>query len=296
MRRLTFLIFVVLLVFPMSVSAQQVIMIEDMVVQFWPEFDRPEMLVIYDIKLSDDTQFPITLSFRIPIEAGEPFVVADGEVGDNVVSERTVEGDWGVISFTTNSTLITIEYYDPKITIEDSTRNFTYTWPGDYLVNNMSLVIKQPLDADSLQATPQLDGSQREADGYLYSYKELNGISAGQVFEFTVEYEKQSDVLSQELEITQPSTANQPATAEPTTEPASSVNWLAIGLGVIGLAILGYGAFGLNRGESRQSGYKRPRGRSVSTGSGEAGGYCHNCGAKAKLGNNYCRECGTKLR
>lgn len=296
MRRLTFLVPIILFLVPLSVSAQGEVTLDTLQIEFWPEYDRPEILVIYTILLSEDVQLPVILSFRIPAEAGDPFVVADGEVGDKVIYERTVEGDWGIISFTTNSTTIIIEYYDPNLTKEDSARNFTYTWPGDYPVNNMSVVIKQPLDAVSMQATPQLDGSQREEDGYLYFYKELNAMSTGQKFEITVEYEKQSDVLSQELEITQPSTANQPPLTDPTPDSTSMMKWLAIGLGVLGLAILGHSVISLNQRSSRPASRKRSRSRSRSSGGGEAGGYCHNCGTKAQSGNKYCRDCGTKLR
>jgi hypothetical protein len=295
MRRLTFLILVVLLIFPVSVSAQQVITIEDMVIQIWPEYDRPEMLVIYSIKLADETQFPITLSFKIPAEAGDPFVVADGEVGDTVVYERTVEGDWGIISFITNSQSVIIEYYDPNFTKEDSARNFTYTWPGDYSVNSLDIIVQIPLGAQSMVGSPEMDDNRIEENGFEYLNKGYSNLNAGTEFELSISYQKSNDLLSIDQMPSQPDTPQLPA-PEPTNQPAGTTNWIALGLGVIGLAILGYGVISLNRRSSRPTSRKRSRSRSRSSGRGKAGRYCHNCGTKAQSGNKFCRECGTELR
>ena len=53
----------------LPVHAQTPIKLSSLQVQLWPEYDQPSMLVIYDLKLPDDTRLPISLTLRLPKDA-----------------------------------------------------------------------------------------------------------------------------------------------------------------------------------------------------------------------------------
>ena len=64
MTRIVVLSIIILSLVPGSASAQEEINLDTLQVDLWPEYDKPEMLVIYRIQLSEDVQLPTTLSFR----------------------------------------------------------------------------------------------------------------------------------------------------------------------------------------------------------------------------------------
>ena len=52
------------IVYPDLASAQEVPTIETLHVDLWPEYDKPDMLVIYRLELSSDVSPPIKLNFH----------------------------------------------------------------------------------------------------------------------------------------------------------------------------------------------------------------------------------------
>ena len=286
MTRIVVLSLIILSLVPGSASAQEAISLDTLQVDLWPEFDKPEMLVIYRIQLSEDVQLPTTLSFRIPVDAGEPNAVADGELGDTDY-ERRVEGSWAIITFTTSSLFAQLEYYDPGLTKEGSTRSFTYTWPGDYQVNNLRMSVQQPYDAQSLSIFPLMGSSQSGDDGLMYHSANFGSLSEGQEFELTLEYQKASDALSISLLAAQ---------EQPDAQVSEASGWLPWAIGLVGVGLIGFGVYSYTQGAQRKSGYRRsPRVRTRSAGR-KGSVYCHNCGTQSQAEDKFCRDCGVKLR
>ena len=56
----------ILFVFPSLVFAQTNVTLTNVSVQLWPEYDQPSMLVITDFEVPANTQFPVSVTFRIP--------------------------------------------------------------------------------------------------------------------------------------------------------------------------------------------------------------------------------------
>ena len=83
-----FLIFVmaVLFVFPSFAFAQDKVAIQSIDVSLWPEYDRPEMLVIDHIMLSENTAFPVQLDLLVPANS-MLHTVAVGESSDQVTDQ-----------------------------------------------------------------------------------------------------------------------------------------------------------------------------------------------------------------
>ena len=121
----------VLFLLPLKViaQAQEEINLSTVKVDLWPEFDQPQMLVIYHVALAADTSLPAQVTLRIPDHVGEPNAVAVRQPNGglfNVNYTRQVSGGWSLISFTATTAEMQIEYYD-DLEREGSTRFFAYT-------------------------------------------------------------------------------------------------------------------------------------------------------------------------
>jgi hypothetical protein len=287
MRRLFFVLLVLLLLIPMGVSAQEAIVFDTLQVEFWPEYDRPEMLVVYTIDLSPETVLPATLSFRIPTAAGEPFVIFDEGVGEPDY-QRQVEGDWSVITFTAGSLNLRMEYYDPGLTKDGSSRSFNYTWPGDYAVNSFQVYVQRPFDASALQTRPVLGEKQTSVTGLSYYYDDFGRVNSGQQTTVAIEYEKPSDILTEDGLAQQP-----PATDDSSTD---TNDWLIALLGFVGVGIIGYGVYSYTQGSSSRRRSRSARQKRARSGGAQGKVFCHHCGTQARKGAKFCRECGKKLR
>ena len=308
---LAFFLFLFLL-FPNVVEAQQAIEFDSVQISIWPEYDRPDLLVLYDLMLSSQTSLPANLQIRLPRSAGEPYALAmrgaDGGL-TNLSYESRIDGDWTWLSFTTPALEVRIEYYDPVIQRDGDQHSFTYTWPGDYHVRSMKIQVQQPASASTMEtqisqvstsgeASQPLDmGSGRTGeDGLVYFDSLIGEIVAGNSVEISSTYQKADDLLSFSSQPVQPS---QPLTAETAgrTNLTGLIPWI---LGTLGLLLIAGGAFwywqsghDISLAEKKH----RPRRREPPIAQSESSEiYCHQCGKRAGANDIYCRVCGTKLR
>jgi hypothetical protein len=278
-------------------------------VSLWPEFDRPDLLVIYRFTLSNTTPLPATLTLRIPASGAEVHAVAVGasedRVGD-VPYNRVVDGEWAEISFIASMPSVQFEYYDSNLRREDTARSISYTWPGGYAVETMIVEVQEPLRATEMVISPSLGTRQLRADGLAYYTADLGAITSSQTFNISLEYQKNNDQLSAEQLVVQPS---QPITSTASGGPVNGSN-LVVVLGFLGLAlIIGGGIWYWQSGTRGDDPADRPRRRRKKTGEAkitpqekfstretEAGVYCHQCGKRAAAGDRFCRSCGNRLR
>lgn len=308
------LLFVLVLVFtPGKAQAQQIIELDRVQISIWPEYDRPDVLVMYDLTLSSQTSLPASLQVRIPRSVGQPYAVAmrsiDGGLS-NMAFDTRIAGDWLVISFTTPTQEVRLEYYDPGLKKQAGRRFFEYQWLGDYHVRSMSLQVQQPNGADEMEIeVRQISASGEEqvslgmgsgrfgGDGLVY-YDSLAGeVQAGARLFISLKYLKPDDSLSFKAQPVQPSEPITPQTAGRTTL-MGLVPWI---LGALGVLLIAGGAFWYwqsNQNDDRVL-LKRhtapPKEAAPAAGSPEAQ-YCYRCGKRAAAGDIYCRVCGTKLR
>ena len=294
-----------------SVQAQTPVEIDQLQVDIWPEFDRPEVLVIYHIIISANSTLPAQISMRIPRRANSPYNVAMKDVDGmlyNLQYDQTIEGDWSKISFTAASTELQIEYYDPSLTIDGTTRNFVYQWPGDYRVLNMNLRIQQPFNASNLQLT---NGTLKIAngalgdDGLTYYSVPIDGmIEAGTTFDVPFSYTKPDAVLSSSqapVQAVKTSTGN--ATLGSSLTPANETLLIGLAAGAV-LILIGF-IWYLNQqrlmASAAMSNNRRRHSNVPKHGSGDPFStgdtiYCHQCGKRASTQDAFCRSCGTRLR
>jgi hypothetical protein len=292
---LTVLLVITALILPQTGRAQNEIVLETLEVNLWPEYDQPEMLVFYMVTLQPDI-VPATLTFRIPKEAGKPFKVAV-RAEDGIPYETDYDfgagSEWGEVTFKVNTPNFQIEYYDPRLVKQDQNRSFKYTWSGDYLVLSAAIVIQRPHDASQMQFTPEVGSSFTGIDGLLYYSLYIGTLLKDQSYDFSLSYQKASDVLTRVKQQVHPAG----------TLPQSMwIRGLPWAFGLLAVLVIVGGVWFYWRSGQPQAGEKKRRRKKSAAQAGsettdeERGVYCHSCGRRAALNDVFCRSCGTKLR
>lgn len=301
MRKLTlaFLLIGILVLVP-AVGAQAALSFDLVQIQFWPEYDRPEMLVIYTFELPAEQSLPVEMSARIPARVGAPTAVAVLEGTQLVTREYSVteEGDWAVVTLTTDSSVIHMEYYDPAFSQSDRTRKFPFEWSFDYPVDELVISFKQPVNATDVTFSTDLGAPAVGADNLDFYSASVGALPAGENLTFSIEYQKPDTLLSAEF-LAQASPQTDTGTEAPAAQnQIPDWGWYVIGIGALTLAGGGIYLWYANS-PAALSNYRQKKARSTSRpggSSGSGGGFCHQCGTPASKDDKFCRECGTKLR
>jgi hypothetical protein len=300
LKRILYFFLLIPFMIPASARAQADPGFSSMEIDLWPEYDRPDMLVIYKGVLSPEVTLPAKLTFRIPVEAGEPTAVAAGtdsaSVAD-VIHTSTVNGDWLEVSFIAAMPAIQLEYYDPSLVIEGNQRIYQYTWPGDYAVDALTLQVQHPVGTTDMTITPSPGRVEQGGDGFTYNIIDLGSLVPASTFSLDINYQKEGNDLSfQTLEI-QPSA---PITPQSTSGLTLNKVWPWL-LGLLGILLIAGGGFWYWR-SGRETTTPKPERRRRAAASrppentAPDGVYCHQCGKRASPGDRFCRACGTRLR
>lgn len=280
--------------FPFSASAQSDISLSNVVVQLWPEYDQPSMLVIVDFQLAADTSLPVTLTFRIPQEAN--LIAVAASAGDNgfmtvPYEGPTAEGEFQSFSLTIEeNTSYRFEYYE-ALSFNGNQRLFTYLWDNAYAVDSFAVNLLEPLDVTSLTMNPNYASVDASQGAKFYTGKSVK-LAGGEQYTLTLEYEKTTDILVSQAQAVQPAAP----VDENTPGRVSLNNTLPYIIGGLGLVmILGGFVYYFRAGRTFNS---KPRRRHSQTESGDDGAehYCPQCGSRAKASDRFCRTCGARLR
>ncbi len=298
MRRwLLVLFFAGVMVFPVSVRAQNPITMASLEVQLWPEYDQPSMLIIYDFKLPAAVKLPVNVSIAFPKDANLVAVASQAADGNLLTS------DYAGPVVNDNSQTITVqiqkqstyhlEYYEP-LSKTGKQREYKYVWTGDYTVDAFSISVRVPVDTTVMTTVPILKSS-KGSDGTSYLTKDVGRLDAGLSYTLQVNYTKTSDKLSASQTTVQPS---QPLSSS-TPGRVMLSNYLPYILGMLGVVLIIGGSvyfWQSSRGRGLRSGTARKRHRVVEPIAAKNEIYCHLCGARAEPGDHFCRVCGTRLR
>jgi hypothetical protein len=282
------------LIIPFAVKAQNPIKLSVLQVQLWPEYDQPSMLVIYDFKLPDSTKLPVSVSIDFPKEANLVAVASlasDGSLVNTDYLGPNVNETWQTITIQIQtSTTYHVEYYQPLSRNGDE-RQFTYLWPGDYAIDDISISIRLPPDTTSIKTTPDMK-STKAPDGSSNLIKDFGALGAGQQFPLQITYTKTSNALSVPEESVQPS---KPLGSNTPGRVLLS-NYLPYILGALGVLAIGAASIYFLQPRNRRALQKRHSHGTRTEARGKADVYCHQCGARAEPGDRYCRVCGARLR
>lgn len=321
------------LLLPIQTNAQASIAIDKLSVALWPEYDRPEVLVVYKVELSPDVSLPAQLTFRLPGYVDQMHAVAMGtddgliNVGDDLI-KTSYEGDDFILSFPTSSSSVQFEYYDPAIlSRQNQNRELNFNFSAPYNTGIANVEVQHPFGAESFSLTPEPDSIITGGDSLKYSTIVAGSLAAGEGVQISASYRRSTNDLS--LQALQQGGAAQNAAQNlnvPAASPAAaSTSALSpnIAYGLIGLgAVLlvgagGYWWYTTNRSRKESAPQRRApqkgrkparRKREKSNKQQQAtlfatepavttgAAFCYKCGAALKNDANFCHTCGAKRR
>lgn len=297
MRRwLVFILLLGLMLFPTGAAAQSSIKFETLNVELWSEYDQPSVLVISEFTLAKDTPVPASVTFRFPKD-GNLIAVAvnqNGKLYTINFDGPTEQSDWETIKINVDTyDSYRVEYYQ-SYAKDGKKRSFNYQWFGDYAVNKMSVNVLVPADSTDVITSPILSNTTINGQFFTGSSTK-NGLSAGQSYDFKLEYSRDSDAIN--------NSGNSPAVQpsqpiDSNTEGRVSIDKMPYVIGTVGVALIAAALFFYWRSTTQTNTASTPRRRKRQSSDTPAEGqaYCHECGARAHEGDRFCRTCGSRLR
>ncbi len=294
-----------LLSFPgMSLAqSQETAVIQTLVVDLWPDFDQPSVLVLYTGTVSADTPLPATISLPMPANAtlnAVARITSDDVMVDDIeyTNDLSTTGN-GLITFTTPDSRFRMEYYMPY-EADGNQRTFSYHWEAPVDVAQLEVVVQQPLGASSLNVVPTASNIDNgEPANTTYYTLPLKSVLAGETYDVQVEYELDTPALT--IALDQPAPAAETAVIPPSVDETSSneTNWPLILSIVGGVFIVGALVIYLISSRSQQPQKRKPAPRKPPAKRPTKGGkatFCHKCGTQHQRGDKFCRECGTAVK
>ena len=293
----------------MSVSTSE---ISSMEVNIWPEYDQPSVLVIYRVSFNSLTNFPSSVSFKIPTSAGNPYSVAmkdvDGLLYDLEYSV-TPEGSWNRINFITSTPDVQLEFYDPYLEEGNGVRSYTFRWISDYPIDDLKVVVQQPRFVPSITISPDFGVGKTNTDDHLKYYtSDFGSLNQGSYVIVSLSYDKTDSSLSAStLPVSAVSDLPKSSTFGAKIGTLLTAIWdnrtltFASILILVSFALMIVVALlalqrrnehmPVEEASPKDSAQKK---RAVNT-SESREVYCHVCGKRARAGDLYCRVCGSKL-
>ena len=290
------------------VHAQESPSLASLDISLWPEYDRPELLVIYRGQLDADVELPASLEIAIPGRVGQPTAVAYVDEADERLNQQyttRLEGDSLIVTFELVTQRFQLEYYDALPQGDAGERTFTFAYTADYPTTALNIEFQVPPTAQNYQLSPPADAVVEGGGGLSYHLVQAGTLAAGDMREWTFSYVKDnSELTAAGLEPVASPVPNAPATVEGSGD---STIWIFL---VSFVALIGVGVTGYWLGHRTQTASQRiqpatmPRKRRGS-GRGErpqplySGGvarFCHQCGAELRSDSAFCHQCGASVR
>lgn len=312
MKRLLLTLAFALVLLAGAALAQEAPTLASLDLSFWPEYDRPEVLVIYRGELDADASLPVQLEIAVPARVGQPTAVAYvDEMGQRLNQPYTtrVEGDLLIVSFELSTDRFQLEYYDALPTDTEGERTYTFTYTADYATTALNVDVQQPPTAGSFVLTPAPDAVVVGDDGLTYHLAEAGAMAQGDTREWTFSYVKDNTDLSADSVVPAPV---ETSPSDPTSGGAAdSTVWIFL---IAFVALVGVGATGYWLGHRTQAAsravepVRRPQKRRGS-GKGQQSPqskpqvaidqetcFCHQCGTELRSDSAFCHVCGTQVR
>jgi hypothetical protein len=269
--------------------------IANLSVDLWPDYDRPEVLVLLTGTLSEDTSLPAILT--VPLPAGATLNAVARISNENVMVDDI---DYTVtengVALITPDRRFRIEYYAPYEAVEGE-RRYRFTWEEDISVSTLALIIQQPAAATNLQTTPAAASTMTGQDGLTYHLLPEVAVPAGEPYEASLTYTADGNQLTADTLASSPP-ANPPLPTAPTAD--SGRNWplaLAVGGGALIVVAL---AWQLLSNRRVPAGRTKPKPRREATAPAPPAErpvrFCHHCGQAVQPGDRFCRNCGQALK
>ena len=286
-----------------STYAQEGPRLASLQIEIWPEFDRPAALVILHAEMAEDVTLPAIVSLRIPSSSGGPAALAYATSADdqllNLPYQRADDqADFITLTFSPPERFFQVEFYDPLRT-DNADRNYSYVWPGDLPVDQLSVQVQEPAGATQISVQPELGPGIAQPDGLTYRQADLGALDAGKTLTVDVRYQKTDPRTSAEiLGLATPTPA---PTAAGTGSEEGMPRWLVLLL-LLAALVIGVSVVILWRRRASlpstpaRRATRAGQSRKQAAGQREKAGFCGQCGNRLGSADHFCPECGAPVR
>lgn len=302
-----------------AASAQSPTPLDVLNLALWPEYDRPEVLVIYHGQVAENVPLPAQVSFTLPasVESLNAVAYLDEAQGRllNIPDPVFVEGaDGKLLSFATPGRQFQFEYYDDEMLSQDGqVREISFSFTPSTQVANLSFELQQPAATQGFTSDPPPSETQNRQDGLTYALYDLGPVSPGTTHSLQANYTRDTDQLSADL-----ASVNLPSPAEGGPVDVGGGGFqdylgpILIAVGVLLLTGSLVYWFWSQRSVAMPEASARPSGRSrqpARTGrsavskttpppakENKLAAYCHRCGTKFREEAYFCHACGAERR
>ncbi len=267
-------------------------------IQVRPEFDQPNVLVIYSGELAAKDKLPRSVSLLIPKDAqlnATAYIDANDQLLNTEPAKTEDAGDgYTRVTFNVPTPKFQLEfYYNPLQGSPDKKMDYVYktAQPTDQL----QLLIQEPLKSENFTTAPASIVQTSSAHNFKYHVFDYTNLEAGKIVSVQVSYRKTDPNPSiQNVEV--PASAGQ-ASAASSVSPLSVAGPVLIAGALALFALGGYAYWSRRRAEyepevAAPTGSRRRSRRS----SGGGGGFCPQCGRALDADDNFCPKCGTPRR
>jgi hypothetical protein len=170
-----------------GVAETDVRVIDTLIVDLWPDYDKASVLVLLTGTLPVDTPLPARVTLPFPesarLNAVARIDARDGKMKDDILSSPGP----GELAFITPDPAFRVEYYLPY-TAKDKQRSFDFTWQADLSVTKFRVKVQHPAGAKAFRTDPAKSESVRDENGLNYSIFPVQNLPAGQPFKLHVDY------------------------------------------------------------------------------------------------------------
>ncbi len=281
-------------------AAQDAGRLTSMSIEVRPEFDQPNVLVIYYGELAAKDNLPQDVSVLLPKDAQLSATAYVNSTQDLINTDPATTKDTGDgytnVTFKVPTTQFQVEfYYNPLQGSPDKTMDFVYK--SEQAADQVQLQIQEPLKAENFTTVPASIVQTSSAHNFKYHVFDYSSVTAGQVINIHVSYRKTDPNPSMQY-ITPPTgsdtTSSSAASILPTTlVPAV----LAVAFGLSLLALAGFAMWRRRQNDLAPLEIEAPAARRRSRkSSGPVAGFCSQCGRAITADDNFCPRCGTPRR
>jgi hypothetical protein len=285
---------------PVLAAAQDSPSVDQLTVSFWPEYDRPDVLVIFRLHLADSTQLPTHVRVPIPASVSTLNAVAMRNAQDALVNAnytRQTEGDSAYLVVDSSSLDVQVEFY-LALARTGQARSFAFTWPGGLAAADFLFEVQEPVGASSLQMEPAPQSQVAGEFGLTYQRSSLGAIDESATPSASFSYNRSTDRLTADFVQAQTPLGTPESPGGRTPDLTRYLPWALLALGLLLMAAGGVYYLRTMRPSKRGERRHLPtrRAERADEDVDPAPVYCHTCGARASASDRFCRQCGTQLR
>ncbi len=293
----------------------------DLKIALWPEYDRPEVLVIFQGRVAEEVPLPAPLSFDLPgtVQTLNAVAYLDEAQGTllNLPDYEVVDGaDGKVLSFASPGRQFQFEYYsNDMLNLDGRDRDLSFSFTASIEVANLTFELQQPTTAQTFTSDPLPSTTRVKQDGLAYALYEVGRVSPGDSRSLQASYSRGTDQLSVNAlaGVNVPSSPEQTLIVVGARGLKESLGPILIAVGVLLLTGSLFYWFWSQRAvvvpepaprqrsaPPRQAPRKRKKivsGRSPPpTENQSLAAYCHRCGTRFRDDARFCHACGSERR